>query len=268
MKKATIHLPLHQLRTSYLRYLLGAALLALSLLSACKRTAQQPSESADTIPSPVVAEPIEMNPHPSSYGLTLQATLRELMAKPRFEVMQDIKAIDLFSYLSAHYPSGHPFPVLFLDPAKHTLTVSHKAFQQEYPSNQLDKALVAYRAQLVEHGYMIDGVAKDNNKYVVVKGEKMVQMDLKDLFPDEGEAKSHFTAAQFDFIHNELNATAGFVYLSGLENTGHDYPLIVGTGSKETARLSVLGKGIAEEFRFEQLDAALASFKAHVLTRM
>jgi hypothetical protein len=197
----------------------------------------------------------------------ISSDLRNLENTPDYEVMHSIEASDLFSYFSGYYPSGHPFPCMFYNPRNKTLTVSASDYQQSFNLNQFNSALDSYRALLSANGFLSKETQLNNVDYVWVDGRKMVYLDLKKLFPDQNEAKSHFTTPQYYFLYHEVGGWQGFSYLSGYKNIHRDFPLMVGVGYKENARLRVLGKDIAQEFTFDQLDSAFTFYRDYVTKR-
>jgi hypothetical protein len=247
---------------NFLRHGAWVWIIFLCLFVACKRTESQTSATADTVavsqpPAPTAPSgPLTVDPEAPAYRQELQRALKALSEKPNYAVLHSVKAIDLFSYLSAHYPSGHPFPVIYLDPQAGRLIVTHKKFQQSFPATQLDPALDAYMNQLVEHGYTLHGKTKK------------VELSLHELFPDETATQSHFTAPQYTFLRDELTPFSGFAYLSGLEPTGRDFPLMVGTGYEASARISIMGKDIAQEMTFEYVDSAFAVYRKYIASRL
>lgn len=258
--------------TRFPRNLLMMAAVLWTVAMGCKRAPSATGEGTDPASATATqdsADEVIPMPVPSTpYEEEVLGALQKVQAEPGYRSLRTVPAIKLFSYLSGHYPSGHPFPILFLDPVEGTLTVTHKKVQTTYPYNRLQAALDAYKAELVAHGYKVDGKVKDNARYVDVNGAQMVYMELDELLPDETEAKLQFTAEQYDFIYHSMSATAGFAYLSGVGNTGRDYPMMAGTGYQESARLHVLGKGLALAFKFEELDAAFQAYRNYVVQRM
>ena len=198
-----------------------------------------------------------------------ESALKGLAARPGYAILQSIPTKNLFSYVSGYYSGGHHFPALYCDVSKKTFTVTHTRFQQTYDAQEIDKALATYRTLLINTGYEVGGAAKDTKNYVWVNGRKMVYMDLADLFPDPGDVKSHFASEQYDYIYSKLDGWRAFTYLSGLGgNSVRDSPLMVGLGYRDTARIRVLGRQVAEEFRFADLDTAFKRYREYVQKRL
>jgi hypothetical protein len=230
-----------------------------------------PAETALEEPTETEAEQPDFEHLPAQDGFVQEAfaqeaeqSLKNLYTKPGHEVLDEISAIDLLSYLSGYYPSGHPFPIIFLDPKLKQLSITHQKFQAHYPLEKLDEAMESYFGQLVEHGYEIEGRRKETYTSIMVDGEEMVVMQVEDLFPDKSSTQKHFSPAQYEFLHNELGPFSGMVYISGYGQNKRNYPLMAGTGYESTARLNLLGPGMAMEFSFAQLDEAFDKFEEYV----
>jgi hypothetical protein len=205
--------------------------------------------------------------HPLSFEAGLQKGLENLAATEGYEALQTIDALNLFSYLSGYYKGGHNFPALFYDPQNNTFTVTSSYIQKTFLFHQFENALSLYKEVLIEKGYEIDGVVKDNTIYIEVDGEEMVILNLAELFPNTKETKSFFTDHQYDFIYKKLGGWQGFSYLSGVGETDRDFPLMVGVGYMDTARLRVLGKGMAHAFKFDELDRAFNTYRTYIEQR-
>lgn len=250
---------------------LGIFLFSMLVLAfGCNHPQESSSPATDTLASEAMAPP-SMDSLPKlegfidqDYALEMEATLEGLYKKSGHKVLEGIKAIDLFSYLSGFYTSGHPFPIIYLDRKAQQFTVTHKAFQAHYPIEKQDEALESYFDQLVEHGYEINGRRKENYSTIKIDGEERVVMRMSDLFPDQSTTKKHFSQAQYEFIYNELNAIEGLAYLSGYGNNGRNFPLMAGTGFQSTARLNLLGPGMAMEFSFDDLDLAFDKYEEYL----
>lgn len=194
--------------------------------------------------------------------------LKDLSEKPGYENIQSIKALDLFSYISGYYQSGHSFPCIFYDPQNRTFTVTHSEFQQVYKEKELDNAIETFVTVLINSGYEINGKSTDNNKYIWIDGKKMVYVPISDLFPDDKAVKSHFTQSQYDFICS-TDGWLMFSYLSGIKSdTYRDYPLMVALGYKETSCIWVLGKGMAEEFKTNDTTSAFKLYREYINKRL
>ena len=253
---------LHRIQAKFILFFSALVLLGCSESSEEKMTdLKQKGTETEADPDPQVTDTL------SEFEHRILKDLGKLENKPNYEVMHSINAIDLFSYFSGYYGGSHAFPCIFYNPEKNKLTVSAFMYQEEFKISQFDQALDSYLTILKNKGYEIDGETVDNNKYVWVNGKKMVYLEKEEIFPDDQEVKSHFTNDQYHFLYNEVGGWQGFSYLSGFGDTQRDYPLMVGVGYKETARLRVLGKGFAYEFTFDQVDSAFVQYREQVNLR-
>lgn len=228
-----------------------ATVVALGLLWGCQPSPPPPPPSppaVDTVPTP--PPPVDH----STFRADLEKALGTLREAPDYSLMGQIPAAKLFAYFSGHIPSSHPFPLIYLDSAAHRFTVFHQSYTSSFAADSAGMALDDFRAQLQAHGYPIEGAAK------VEDGT----LNIADLFPDQEAAAKEFTPAQYAFLRDEVSPREAFAYLSGISNTGVAHPLMVGVGFEETARLWLMGPGLAEAWTFEQIDSAFTHYEEYV----
>ena len=205
---------------------------------------------------------------PKSFFEQEEATIAGMSKQPWYHVLESVDAHDLFSYLSGYYQGGHSFPAIYLDPGKKEFRVTGPDFQQSYPGDQLDQALESYFALLVAKGYPIPDHDPPERPHVWINGKKMVLVTAQELFPDSSVAQSKFSKEQWQVLYSKLGGWTGFTYLSGIGSKTRDYPLIVGLGYQDTARLRVLEKQFGAEFKFDKVDEAFAAYRKLVEKRL
>jgi hypothetical protein len=205
---------------------------------------------------------------PKSFFEQEEASIAGMSKKPWYNILESVDAHDLFSYLSGYYQGGHSFPAILLDPGKREFWVTGPDFQQKYSEDQLDKALESYFALLVSKGYPIPDHDPPERPHVWINGKKMVLVSAQGLFPDSSVAKSKFPKEQWQVLYSKLCGWAGFTYLSGIGGKTRDYPLMVGLGYQDTARLRVLEKQFGAEFKFDKVEEAFAAYRKLVKKRL
>ena len=198
---------------------------------------------------------------PKSFFEQEEASIAAMSKQPWYHILESVDAHDLFSYLSGFYRGGHSFPAIYLDPAKREFRVTGPDFQQSYPEDQLDKALESYFALLVANEYPIPNHDPPERPHVWINGKKMVLVTAQELFPDSSVAQSKFPKEQWQVLYSKLCGWAGFTYLSGIGSKTRDYPLIVGLGYQDTARLRVLEKQFGAEYKFDKVDEAFTAYR-------
>ncbi|MFC1655055.1 hypothetical protein ACFL2F_04545 [Myxococcota bacterium] len=204
---------------------------------------------------------------PKSFFEQQKASIASMSKEPWYQHLESVDAHDLFSYLSGFYKGGHSFPAIYLDPASREFWVTGRDFRQRYSKDELEKALESYLSLLVAKGYPIPNQDSPQRPHVWINGKKMVLVSAQELFPDSSAAKSHFSEEQWRVLYSELCGWTGFTYLSGIGSKTRDYPLIVGLGFQETARLRVLEKQSAVEFTLDKVDEAFAAYRKLVKAR-
>jgi hypothetical protein len=180
----------------------------------------------------------------------------------RYPLLQQIEVSSLVCYLSGCYGSGHPFPSIFLDKKNKNLTVTHFDLQKEFSSENMDDALATFRSAIINHGHEVDSTIVDKEQYIYVNGEKKLFVPIKETY-DPNEAKKHFTGDQFNCIYRTRPSVL-FDYLSGIGDTDRDYPLMYVHGYKSEARIVILNKEMAEEFKLNKLDFAFEIYKKYI----
>ena len=212
-------------------------------------------------------------PPPPELATTFVGQERQSMTKlseqPWFGVLESVDAHDLFSYLSGSFVGGgHAFPVLYFDPATQKFWVKGPRVEEIFDANALDEAFGVYTTLLVDKGYSMPDRKDRERPTVTVNGEKMMVVKTEDLFPSSEKAQSHFSGEQWQVLYSDLGGWQGFTYLSGVGTDSRDYPLLVGIGWLDTARLRVMGKETAEEFAFDSVEEAFEAYRKVVSQRV
>lgn len=244
-----------QIGMRHLHLLVTLSLACAGLLVGCADPAPAQPETViipETVAAPPPAPPVAKD-H-AAFKEEMLTFLHNMQALPDHGVMDEIPTQKLFAYFSGHIPSMHPFPVLYLDKAGGRFHISHKAMVDSISATLPDSAINAYIEQLRAHGYVVRGKG----------GDDADALSLEGLFPDESKTAKFFKPAQLEFLHGNVSASAAFAYLAGVGEWGRGVPMMAGVGYEQKARLWVLGPDVAEEYTFDEADAAFASWKALV----
>lgn len=245
------------------RIALGTTLLC-SLMMACNASTPEPEATA-TAATPSASAAVQ----PATFIGQQQLSMAQMAKQPWFGVLESVDAHDLFSYLSGSFlGGGHAFPVLYFDPAAREFWVKGPNVATKFGANSLDEALGAYTRLLVDKGYDMPNQVSPKRPTVAIDGKEMVVVSTAELFPSNEAAKSHFSSEQWQVLYSKLGGWQGFTYLSGLGDQSRDYPLLVGLGWQDTARLRVLGPQTAEAFEFDSVEQAFDAYRKLVSTRI
>lgn len=227
-------------------------------LCSCESSNRDAAENAQTETELVEEIDHEIEFPDNHYG-SLQREVSDLKKVDGFEAFEAIEPIPLISYLSGFYGGSHSHSSISYSPEESTFLVSEKSSQKTYTSDELEEALAKFRLLLTEKGDLPDAKMEEMET-VNVDGEEMVYMEMSDLFPDDSEAKKHFTSEQYDFLYSEISASEGYAFAAGIEST-HDFPLMYVSGYQETATINLITKDEAHSFSFAEVDSAFTTYR-------